>query len=65
MTNKVRVASMLAMATSMMPPDYLDSLIDSMPKPKTNFDKPEDRADCRTDSKAAIRRRKQAERNQK
>ena len=48
-----------------MPPDYLDSVVDSVPKAKTNFNKPEDRADCRVEGKAAKRRRKQAERNQK
>ena len=60
---KVHMAASMMLAT--MPPDYLDSVIDSMPKAKANFNKPEDRADCRIEGKAAKRRRRQAERNKK
>lgn len=60
-----KVNAMVAMMLAQMPPDYLDNVIDSMPKAKTDFDKPEDRADCHSDSKAAKRRRKQAERKRK
>lgn len=65
MSSTSKVQTMVAMMMAAMPPDYLDSVIDSMPKAKANFNKPEDRADCRIEGKAAKRRRRQAERNKK
>ena len=64
-SNTSTVQTMVAMMMANMPPDYLDSVVDSVPKAKTNFNKPEDRADCRVEGKAAKRRRKQAERIRK
>ena len=65
MSSTSKVQTMVAMMMAAMPPDYLDSVIDSMPKAKANFNKPEDRADCSIEGKAAKRRRRQAERNKK